>query len=347
MRWLRRSRLQSSRGHVRVEQGLPWDRWIVAGGTLLGVIVVLVIVITQVLLPLFEEKSTKTSNRTWLEYAWTTTSPSPAAVGQLAGRLKDHEIDRVYIEVAAWRADGVLLEGEYVNEFVHMLREAYPELTVLVWLRMTGEEIAIPERQAAVVTLAQKAVQQWDFDGVQLNGRAVYNASESFITLVRALREAIGETALLSLTVPPDRIVADPGVPMGTTADPDLTWDLNYKQRVGILNLDEIVVMAHASGLTDADEYTAWVAYQLENYAATLGGLDHPPTIIIALPTYEASPEHDPAVESVRAAVRGVKAGRERAAQYGDLFGGVGLFEYKTTDSREWVQFAEAWLGKK
>ncbi len=346
MRRLRRSRLQSSRGHVRVEQGLPWDRWLVAGGTLLGMIVVLVVVITQAVLPLFEEEEVQTSNRTWLEYAWTTASPSPAAVDQLAQRLEDHEIDRVYVEVAAWRADGSLLEGEYVADFVRLLREAYPDLTVLAWLRMTGEEIANPERQAAVVTLAQKAVQQWDFDGVQLNGRAVYNGSESYITLVRALREVIGETALLSLTVPPDRIVADPEVPMGTTADPDLTWDLNYKQRVGILNLDEIVVMAHASGLTDADEYAIWVAYQLENYAATLDGLDHPPTIIIALPTYDAAPEHDPAVESVRAAARGVKDGQARAARYGNLFGGVGLFEYKTTDSLEWVQFAEAWLGQ-
>lgn len=341
---LRRSRIQSSRGHVRIEQGFPWQRWIVTGGTVVSLLLVALIVITQAVLPLFEEEAVKTSNRTWLEFAWTMAMPSPAAVDQLADRLKKYEIDRVYVEVAAWRADGSLLEGEYVTDFVRLLRDAYPDLTILVWLRMSGEEIADPERQAAVVALSEKAVRQWGFDGVQLNGRAVYNNSESYITLLRALRQTIGDDKLLSVTVPPDRRVADPDVPRGTIGDPDLTWDLNYKQRVGILNLDEMVVMAHASGLTNADDYSAWVAYQLENYAATLEDLDRPPTIIVALPTYDAAPEHDPTIETLQAAARGVKLGRDRAARYGDLFGGVGLYEYKTTDSREWVQFADAWL---
>ncbi len=104
--------------------------------------------------------------------------------------------------------------------------------------------------------------------------------------------------------------------------------------------------MSHASGLTDIESYEVWVAYQVETYATTMNELDNPPDILVALPTYDVAPEHDPAVENVTTAVNGVNAHLDQAGDEGKLVKGVGLYEYKTTDSREWVLFAEHWLGK-
>jgi DNA polymerase III alpha subunit len=56
---------------------------------------------------------------------------------------------------------------------------------------------------------------------------------------------------------------------------------------------------------------------------------------------------YDFEVEDVRSAARGVKAGVQRAGQTARLVKGVGLYEYKTTDSLEWQLFAENWLGKR
>jgi len=347
VRFYRRSRLRSSRGHVRLEQGPPWGQWALWGGSAVAVLVVLLIVVTQVVLPLFEDEQIAYSNRTWLEYAWTTTPPSVEAAQQLAQRLAENEIDRVYLEASAWRADGTLLEGEYAADFVRTLREAAPKLTILVWLRMTGEDVVDADRRAEVVALAQKAVRQWGMDGAQLNAVAIPNGSETYIQLLRDLRKAIGPKAIFSVTVPPDRIPADPDVPIGATGDPDLTWDLHYKQRVGLLGVDEVVVMAHASGLRDPADYQRWVAYQVESYVEILGELEHPPQIVIAVPTYEQAPEHDPAVENVTAALAGVHAGIEGAGEQRSLIVGVGLLEYKTTDSLEWALYAEHWLGRK
>jgi hypothetical protein len=203
------------------------------------------------------------------------------------------------------------------------------------------------DRRETAIQLAQKAVQQWGFDGVQLNGRAVLNGSEAYVQLVRDLRTAIGSDAVLSVTAPPDRIPSDPDVPMGPTADPGLTWDVNYKQRVALLLVDEIVVMAHASGLDDPAKYETWVAYQVESYADALAELDRPADLVVALPTYDAAPDHDPAVEDVRSACSGVKDGIKRAGAAGKLVRGVGLYEYKTTDSLEWALYEEDWLGQK
>jgi hypothetical protein len=314
------------------------------GGAILTLVVVAIIAITQIVLPRSDKKESLSDNRTWLEFAWTTAPANSNAVRQLGQRLKENAITRVYLEAAAWRTDGSLLEGEYAADFAKALRETDPGLKILLWVRMSGDEIAQAERRAAAVELAGKAVNQWDFDGVQLNGRAVMDGSESYIQLVRDLRGAIGPDALLSLTVPPDRVPSDPNVPADTTAEPGLTWGVNYKQRVGLLGLDEIVVMAHASGLEDAAQYEVWVAYQVEVYAAAMAELDRPPDILIALPTYDAAPEHDPAVENVPSAARGVKEGIKRAGNEGKLVKGVGLYEYKTTDSLEWALYAESWL---
>lgn len=347
MRWYRRSRLKSSRGHVRVEQGPPWGRWGMWIGAAAILILVLVALISQIVEPALKKDKKPSGNRTWLEFAWTNEPVNQDAVRDLARRLQDNGIDRVYLEAAAWRTDGTLLEGQSAAQFVQALRAAYPKIQVLLWLRMSGDEIAQPARQAAATGLAQKAVQQWTFDGAQLNGRAVPNGSESFVTLVRGLRSAMGGKALLSVTVPPDRIPTDPDVPIGPNAEPGLTWDINYKQRVTLLQIDEIVVMAHASGLSNSTDYQTWVAYQVQSYADALAELDQPAALIVALPTYDAAPEHDPSVEDMRSAVQGVKNGIKRAGKNGHLVTGVGLYEYKTTDSLEWALFRQYWLGLK
>jgi hypothetical protein len=102
--------------------------------------------------------------------------------------------------------------------------------------------------------------------------------------------------------------------------------------------------MAHASGLDDAEAFRTWVAYQVVSYASVMGGLDEPPVVVVALPTYEAEPEHDPAVETVQAAAQGIRDGIKAAGSNGRLIAGVGLYEYKTTDSAEWVNYRDYWL---
>ena len=341
----RRSQVRSTRGHVRIEQGPNWSRWVMWGVVALVGLVSVIVVLRQFVLPALTDETNTSNNRTWLEFAWTSTPIDQDAVNQLGQRLEANRINQVYLEAFAWRNDGTLVEGQQTAAFVEALHNAYPEIEILLWLRMSGVEIAQPERRSTVIELAGKAVREWQLDGVQLNGRAVVDGSESFVQLLRDLRGTIGSDALLSVTVPPDRIPFDPDVPIGTTADPELTWDVNYKQRVGLLLIDEIVVMAHAGGLTNSDDYERWVAYQVESYASALAELDRPAEIVIALPTYDAAPDHDPAVEEIRVAIRGVKDGINRAGNDGDLVQGVGLYEYKTTDSLEWTYYRQDWLG--
>ncbi len=338
---------RSSRGHVRVERGHDWFRLAGVMAAVVALVITGIVLVTRFVIPAMDEEQTKTENRTWLEFEWTRLPVNQSAVNQLAQRLKDNAITRVYLEANAWQADGAVIEGAYAGEFVTALKTAYPDLTVLLWLRMSGEEISQADRRAAAIALAGRAVREWQFDGVQLNARAVYKGSESYVQLVRDLRETIGETRLLSLTVPPDRIPTNPDVPIGTTLNADLTWDINYKQRVGLLEVDEMVIMAHASGLQDSGQYKVWVSYQVTSYIEALRELEDQPEFVVALPTYDGEPEHNPAVETIPAAVAGVRQGMDQAGAARKLIKGVGLYEYKTTDSLEWALYAENWLNKK
>jgi hypothetical protein len=321
---------------------MRWGVWV---GAAIGVLIIGIIVVSRFVLPALDDEELPANNRTWLEFAWANSPVSQDAVRQLDQRLKANGIDRVYLETSAWRSDGVLAEGEFVTQFVETLRAADRGLEILLWLRLTGSQITSPEVQSAVTELANKAVSQWQLDGVQLNGLTVRNGSETNIQLLRALRDTIGPDALLSVTVPPDRIPTDPNVPLGPSSDPDLTWDVNYKQRVGLLLIDEVVIMPHASGLQDSKAYETWTAYQITSYISALSELEEPVEVIVALPTYDAAPEHDPEIENLQAAIQGTKQGIEQLGKNGAWVKGVGLYEYKTTDSREWSLYRKYWLG--
>ena len=137
----RRSRLRSSRGHVRMPQRRPWEQWALGGGAALILLVIIILIAGQ--LGSSEDKQSVIShNRTWLGFdPWTTEPVNQSTVEQLGTYLRDNYIDMVYLEVAAWNNDGALIEGQYAAEFVQTLHTVYPDVKVLVWLRMSGEQL--------------------------------------------------------------------------------------------------------------------------------------------------------------------------------------------------------------
>lgn len=346
MRLSERRRARSTRGHVRVDETARFPRWL--GGAIAGVILLVAaaLLVVEVVIPaLGSRRQAIRNSRTWFEFdPWAVFPDGVESAGQIAARLRDNGIGTVYIEGTAWLSDGSLRVGEHAMAFAQGLREAYPELRVLLWLRMSNEQIADETLRERALDAARTAVFDWQYDGVQLNAYAVTNRSQGYVQLVRALRDAIGPDALLSLTVPPDRIPTDPDVPIGLTVEPEMTWDAGFKLQVGLQKVDELVIMAHAAGLQDEAAYSSWVAYQLESYAEALEPNASGPRLAVAVPTYDAAPGHDPEVESVRASIEGVERGRERLGQ-DSTFDGIGLYIYSATDSREWAIYRDVWLG--
>ena len=343
---LRQTQTTSSRGHVRVEQGPNWTRWIMGAVAIAATIALVVVGVGRFVLPLFSDDEAVSENRTWLGYSWTSQPIDATALDALGERLRENEISRVYLEANAWRNDGSLVEGQYAASLAQGLRESYPGVEVLLWFRVSADQVGDADGRDVLLDFMTKSVREWGFDGVQIHARSIVNGSESYVSFLREVRETIGPDKLLSIAVPPDRVPADPDIPTGLVDDPAHTWDEYYKQRIGLLLIDEAVIMAHGSGLQDAVAYQHWVTYQVLSYADVLRQLDEPIDIIVAVPTYDSEPGHDPIVETMQDSIQGIKEGIGQSGDSGGLVKGIGLYGYETTDSREWSAYQTLWLGK-
>ena len=124
-------------------------------------------------------------------------------------------------------------------------------------------------------------------------------------------------------------------VPYSPRVTDTLAWSKDFKQSVALL-VDELVIMCYQSGLDRADDYTAWVAYQVQNYAKTIDELNTDTSLTIGIPTYPMElPAHDPEVENVISAIAGVKSGLIQAGDASNVFQGLSIYAEWTTTPDE------------
>jgi hypothetical protein len=181
-----------------------------------------------------------------------------------------------------------------------------------------------------------------------LNIEPVWNNDASFLRLLGKMRDALGEDVLISAAIPPDWSPVNPTIPVPPMIAPGTVWDEHYKQSVALL-VDELAVMAYNSGLSDPEDYSLWVAYQLKTYADAVASLDSGTgagtQIMIGIPTYGAEPPgHDPLVENIPSALQGVRLGLQQAGENAQYVRGVAIYADWETDETEWARFLLNWI---
>ncbi|MFC1959219.1 glycosyl hydrolase family 18 protein [Chloroflexota bacterium] len=291
-------------------------------------------------------------NAVWLGISWGEAPQTEEAVQQLAGMLKAQNIDTLYVWTTWLQEDKTWSETtfEHIGAFVGQVKAAYPEARVDAWIGLPTElpdyRLDDSELQTIVADFSGQAVQDFGFDGIHINAEPVWDGDENYLALLRAVRQKIGEDVVLSVAVPPDWNAGVPDIPVGEFTTPDAHWNQEYKQRVGFL-ADEIAVMAYNSGLTSPLDYQTWMAFQVTQYATALDALEIDTRLIMGIPTYDAElPGHDPAVESVQAAISGVQQGIEQSGQAGNRVRGLGIYAYWSTDASEWNAYSQLWLAQ-
>ncbi len=287
-------------------------------------------------------------NALWLGTEWTYEIHDSHDIRELASRLRDHEIGTVYAWVSWLQADNTWRGAELFNRvkvFASQLKEESPDLALLGWVRLPahldedGYRLDDPELQQAVVDFSSNVVRELGFDGIFLDIEPVWDGDGNFVDLLRKVRLRLGETVPVSVAVPPDWSPLDADIPVPELILPGTVWSRSYKQNVALLS-DQMAVMGYNSGLTAAEDYETWMAYQVQTYAEAVSALGQGTVLLIGIPTYDAAlPGHDPEVENVVTALNGLRAGLAAAGPAAAWVQGAAIYADWETDPAEWEQF--------
>lgn len=293
-------------------------------------------------------------NAVWIGTEWTYAVHEQEAVDALVTRLQDHDIGTIYAWISWLQEDETWRGAENfgaVRAFAEQFKATYPTSNLYGWLslpvnmgennyRLDNEDI-----QQNIADFSARVVSELGFDGIFLNIEPVWDGDENFLSLLRKVRVAMPESAPLSVAVPPDWSPTDATIPVPPLIVPGTEWARTYKQSVALL-ADELAVMAYNSGLSSPDDYTEWMAYQVNTFTEAISELGAGTQIMIGIPTYDAEPPgHDPAVENIVSAVEGVNAGLVAAGENAVFVTGLAIYADWTTDETEWADFRSAWIG--
>lgn len=321
----------------------------------------LVIAVVVLLLGTFKgDDPTAYPNALWIGTEWTYQTHDQPDVEALARRLRDHQIGVVYAWVSWLQVDETWRGAENfgaVRQFAEQFKQAYPEAQLFGWLsfpvdvgpnnyRLDNEEL-----QQNIADFSSRVVSDLGFDGIFLNIEPVWDGDENMLALLRKVRMSLGEGVPVAVAIPPDWSPLDVDIPVPPLIVPGTVWSKSYKQSIALLS-DQMAVMAYNSGLTtDAgftpEDYSRWVAYQVRAFAEAVGELRIGTQILIGVPTYDAEPPgHDPAIESIVAAVNGVKLGLAELEEASQYVQGIAIYAGWTTEESEWLQFRSLWVNR-
>ena len=340
--------MKQGRGHiVQRKQGIPNIAVMIFSLAGLVAVITLVTLLIPAAKDYFDKSTVANNNRTWLTGGWTDRERGSEEIGFLVSLLSDNGIKVAYVQTNRFHGEtGEFIELPYALEFLQRFRNYTDEIGLYIWIETQPQQLLNPDDRKQVADFAVRGLTELGYDGIHLQAKSVPNNSEDFILFLRELRAAIGPRAILSITVPPDRTPVDPDIPSSPISDNDLTWSQEYKRRVA-LNVNEIVLMAHASGFTDSQDYQLWLAYQVASYAQIIDSLDINMSYVIALPTYGAEIAHDPEVENTETAIAGILDGIARARSSGDEVDGVGLYPWEETSAPELNTYWEQWVKRR
>lgn len=287
-------------------------------------------------------------NAVWLEHRWLEKEHSRAEMHALLASLSRRGVVYVYPHLIPFNGAGGLPvhSREQMRQFLAVAREAAPGLKVLPWVG--GLRVGYRRQRPGTIDLGDlgqrqsivaecRGLMDEGFDGIHVNVEPVDDGNVEFLSLLRALRTAIGPDRVLSLSA------IRPG-PMRLPFAPNFLWTREYYARIGEV-ADQIVIMAYDTALPTPALYRRYLSYVALTVTSRL--LSNGRTrVLVGIPTYdETGLMHRREVETPENALVGLVAGL-RGLGAGGTFEGVALYAEWTTDDTEWAVYERIWRNR-
>jgi hypothetical protein len=238
-----------------------------------------------------------------------------------------------------WRRDGFIhrYDPTRVQDFTTAMAQLAPDLRIIPWTGGTWPHdvlYADRERIEGFVEHTRVLTHDLGVHGVQLNVEPQPSYTQGFLELLAEVQGAIGPDKVLSVAAYPPPTLHQPV--------PEVHWTLPFLKDVCLAS-DELAVMAYDTGL----EYRWLYRELMERWTRELAQTLPPPeeggcVWLVGLPAYEDDePWHDPGVETIDEAIKGVVSALEDGTP--SNFRGVAVYASWTTDATEWAAYDQLW----
>jgi phosphopantetheinyl transferase (holo-ACP synthase) len=327
----------------------PW-RWVLRGSAL-AVLLAAALLLHAAYAPVGDyapHPFNQDRNAVWIAHRWLERDHPEPEIEALLASLQRRGVAYVYPHLIPFDRQGRLPphSREQMRRFLAVSRRAAPSIRVLPWvggLRVGYRRQRVGSLDLADLVQRQRIVAECrglmdeGFDGIHLNVEPVDDGNVDFLSLLRALRTAVG-TGILSVSA------IRPG-PMRVPVAPNFFWTPDYYVRVAH-DTDQVVVMSYDTAIPTPALYRRYAAYAASTLTTRLHAADARARVLVGVPTYdETGLMHRADVETLENALVGVVAGL-RGQGRGGTFEGVALYAEWTTDEEEWSAYERFWRGR-
>lgn len=325
-------------------------------------LVILIVLAAAIGSSLFGNESTGPLDSTiWLGKSWTYAGRSDSEIADFADQLQQNQIGKIYAYVSTLNISSRWSGGPYGNDsfiqsqddvvdFKEAFKQAYPLSEVYGWIEIWatdsagGYRLDDPDVQQNVADFSNRMIEELGFDGILLDVKSLFSGSSDFLQLIRQVRSAVSVDVPIAIAVSPDLTPDDDTVGAVAQIAPGTMWTAADKQQA-IAAADEIVLQLYQSYRSSPLDYINWVAYHVKTY---IDLLDEDTRLLISIPHYQtASDAHSPSVETIAAALDGIRVGLagldedKRAA-----LTGVAIYADQDLSQEQWDIYQDKWLSR-
>lgn len=290
-------------------------------------------------------------NGIWLSYGWLgadewflkdgrtnqlTSYRSHESLQRLAALLRQHHITDLYPHLCPAEPDGRLPAHD--PKQTEAFLDAMDGFRVIPWIGgPSGSSARLHKpvwRGEFVSNVRQLLSQHPRLAGIQLNVEPLPSGDQDFLKLLEEIRREIPAGKVLSVAAYPPPTRWQPSL--------DIHWDETFFREVA-RRCDQMAIMMYDVGQGSPKAYQHLMAGWTTEVLAWSEG----PSVLLGLPTYDdaGTGYHDPVVENLHNALRGIHRGLSRKP-LPDHYQGIALYCEWETDEAEWTLLRNHFLAE-